>query len=217
MIKKWVAVAVLASCLLLTRSQLSAQSTVYTSSATFFANVSPGFYTETFTGNPGTYDSGAGFSSLGFSYIFDAAGGVEPLYRSGAFIGNTYSQQSLTITFTSGNVTALGGNFFLTDVNDNPLTGTVTITLSDGTVESFTTTSASDYRGFTSDNGTVITSLVLSAPLAAQFNSMDNFTVGVAVPEPASIAMIGLAIAGVGGYVYRQRKKKDQVIETVDC
>lgn len=215
--KKWVALASLAMCLLFTQSQVSAQSTVYTSSATFFANVLPGFYTETFTGNPGVFDSGVGFSSLGFTYVIDAAGGIEPIYRSGDFIGNTYAAQSLTITFTSGNVTAIGGNFFLTDVNDNPLTGDITITLSDGTVESFTTTSSTDFRGFTSDNGTVITSLVLSAPLAGQFNSMDNFTVGVAVPEPASMAMIGLAVAGMGAYWYRQRKKKDTVIDPVDC
>jgi hypothetical protein len=217
MMKQWMAPAVLAVCLLVIPSQVSAQSTVYTSSATFFANVLPGFYTETFTGNPGVFDTGVSFSSLGFTYVIDAAGGIEPIYRSGTFLGNTYAAQALTITFTSNNVTAIGGNFFLTDVNDNPITGTVTITLSDGTVESFTTTSASDYRGFTSNTNTVITSLELSAPLAAQFNSIDNFTVGVAVPEPASVALITLAIAGIGTFYYRRRKNQDLVIDRDDC
>ena len=92
---------------------------------------------------------------------------------------------------------AVGAEFFATDINDDAVSTLVTITLGDGTVESFTPTSfAETFRGFTSD--VAITSLVISAPGQARYAGLDNLTVGaLAVPEPSAWALMGLGLAGV--------------------
>lgn len=194
--------------LIVAGNSVTAQSTVYTTSATFLPHVLAGFYTETFTGGDGTYNSPLAFSLNGFSYTVSAAGGASPLFRSGDYLGNTFTNQSLTFTMTSGNVRAIGGNFSITDVDGTPVAAQITIGLSDGTIANFTTSTAGDdYRGFVSP-GPVITSLVISAPGAGNFNAVDNLTVGAAVPEPTSIALMGLSIVGLAGYWYRARQVK---------
>jgi PEP-CTERM motif len=55
-------------------------------------------------------------------------------------------------------------------------------------------TLADSYRGFLAD--TFITSLVISGPGPALYATLDNLTVGT-VPEPASLALVGLAFAGL--------------------
>ena len=71
----------------------------------------------------------------------------------------------------------------------------VTVSLGDGTVETFTAASmANSYRGFTSDFA--INSLVISGPGASRYAAIDNLTVGT-VPEPTSWALVGLALSGL--------------------
>jgi hypothetical protein len=91
----------------------------------------------------------------------------------------------------------VGGNFYATNLWDEFQKASLTITLSDGTVETFTPSSVLDsYRGFTS--GATITSLVVGAPGEFLYAGADNLTVGVAtVPEPASWLLMGLGIAGL--------------------
>ncbi len=169
--------------------------TTYTTSASFLAQVAPGAYMENF--NNWVTDPPAGalaFSGGGFSYSAFAA---SDLYLSGGFLGTSQINEALTITFTSGNVTAIGANFFATNISDVLQAVSVTVTLSDGTVTSLTPTSMADsYLGFTST--TAITSLTISAPGQSLYASLDNLTVGVsAVPEPANWALMGLGLAGV--------------------
>lgn len=170
-----------------------AATTTYTSSAAFLPQVAPGAYTEAFTGliNPAS----GSFSSGGFSYNISAPNDV---YVNGDFIGTNQENDPLTLTFTSGNVTALGGNFYASNFNDAFQSTLITLTLSDGTIESFTPTSVSDsYRGFTSSG--VITSLVISGAGLNRYAGLDNLTVGTvsSVPEPTSLAMFGLGLAGL--------------------
>ncbi|HMO36211.1 MAG TPA: PEP-CTERM sorting domain-containing protein [Gemmatales bacterium] len=192
--------------LLFIHNSILAQSTIYTSAASFLPLVAPGSYTETFTGNSGNFDNGLTFSFNGFTYTIDAGPGLEPIFRDGLIIGNTFDNEAFTFTFTSNNVTAIGGNFVITDVSGNPLIATISITLSDGTNTTYTTNGELDeYRGFISP-GPVITSLTLAAPGAANFNTVDNFTVGVsAVPEPATIVLSGMCLLVFFGYWYRRR------------
>jgi PEP-CTERM motif len=168
----------------------SAAATVYTSSAVFLAQLQPGAYTENYNGldtaPPASYTNGV------FSYTLSAP---DDLYSSGDYVGTSQIDQPLTISFTSGNVKAVGGNFFATNYSDNFQSVLISLLLSDGTSVDFTpATLADSYRGFVAD--TFITSLVISGPGPALYATLDNLTVGT-VPEPASLALVGLAFAGL--------------------
>lgn len=177
-----------------------AVTTVYTSSAPFLANVAPGAYTETFNSAASSAGS-ASFASGGFGYTISAPSG---LFASGEFLGTSQINQPLTITFTSGNVNAVGGNFYATNISDAFQATALTLTLSDSTTVTFTPTSvANSYRGFTSD--LTVTSLTISAPGGSLYAGLDNLTVGVAaVPEPTSVLLMGVGLAAL--WLARQRK-----------
>ncbi len=181
-------------------SVASAQTVTYTSSAAFLPNVAAGSYTETFADPSFSGELDATFSSGAFSYVVSAPGG---LYGNGTFIGTNLPNETLTITFTGAPVTAVGGNFWATNISDVFQAQPVTVTLSNGTTTSFTPTSAtvSSYRGFTST--LAITSLTLSST-AAVYAGMDNFTVGSAVPEPTSYMLFAL---GLGGLLLARRRQ----------
>jgi len=178
----------------------AAATSTYTTAGSFAAAVQAGAYTETFSvANPTfpapdaiTY-SGSGFSFSVFTPPL--AGGV---YTSGAVLGTNAPGVTLSITFGPG-VTAVGGNFYISDITDNFLpAGSVTLTLNDGTTTTYTPTSISDFRGFTSD--VAITSLTFAAPVA-NYSNIDNLTVGravvTAVPEGSTWAMMALGMAGL--------------------
>jgi PEP-CTERM motif len=172
-----------------------ASTTIYTSSASFLAQVAPGAYTETFTGLIDPPPGPAPFSGSGFSY---AASAPNDIYLAGGFLGTSSADEALTISFGSGNVKAVGANFFATNLSDAFQSVSVKITLSDGTVETFTpSTLATSYRGFVST--VAISSLVISKPGASLYAGLDNLTVGTVavVPEPASWALMGLGMFGL--------------------
>ena len=184
----------------------------YDTPATFAASLLAGFYDESFDG--GGYTTAASFAftggtpSLGFSVT---AGGNTRVFRDGFTIGNDNSRQTLDFTPTTGNVSAFGGNFTVTDATTSFLRASVTVTATDslGASLSQTYTPASEtvgsFRGFTTTG--FFTSIVVSATSATgRFNAADNVIVGRAapVPEPASFAVLGLgAIA-----LLRRRKRR---------
>ena len=170
----------------------NASTITYSASAAFLARVLPGAYTETFTGLLNPPAGPFTFSGGSFSYNASAP---NDLYLEGGFLGASQENDALTILFTSGNVHAVGANFFATDLGDAFQPVSITITLGDGTVETFTPASLADsYRGFASEN--LITSLVISGPGISLYAGLDNLTVGT-VPEPTSWALVGLALSGL--------------------
>jgi PEP-CTERM motif len=184
-----------AAALALLSTSAFAVTTVYTSSALFLAQVAPGSYTETFTGLSNPPVGPVAFSGGGFAYSASAPGDI---YLAGGFLGASLPNEALTITFTSANVKAVGANFFATDIGDVFQPVSLTLTLSDGTVQTFTPSSVTNsYRGFIST--LAITSLVISSPGASLYAGLDNLTVGAvaAVPEPASWALMGLGVVGL--------------------
>ncbi len=171
--------------------------------AAFLAQVAPGYYTESFDGLASPPSGPVAFAAGGFAYTASAPGDI---YLGGDFLGAAMDDVALTIDFTSGNVTALGANFFASDFFDGFQAASITLTLGDGTVEVFTPASAADsFRGFVSD--VAITTLVVRAPafLSTGFGDvvlyagLDNLTVGVAtvVPEPTSGVLMALGLAGL--------------------
>lgn len=108
---------------------------LYTTSASFMQNVSAGF-TNTFTG--AATNPAASYSSGGFAYTFSSPGG---LYSNGNFLGVNLPNDVLTVSFTGTPVTAIGGNFFATNISDAFQSAAITALLSDGTSATFTPTS----------------------------------------------------------------------------
>jgi len=183
-----------AAALALLSASSFATTTTYTSSASFLSNVAAGAYTESFTGvaetPPATFTGGA------FSYAISAPQGM---FGFDDFISTNQINEAITISFTGASVFAIGGNFFATDINPDFQSVSMTVTLSDGTVETFKPATLSDsYRGFVST--VAITSLTLGGPGQSLYASLDNLTVGAAVPaipEPTTWALLGLGLAGI--------------------
>lgn len=170
--------------------------TVFADKTAFLSSLADGAYTETFSAtNPPTYLLG------GFGYTASVSSGT--IYDSGTFIGNFNSTASMTLTFTTGNIYAVGGNFFVTDTNDVFVANPITVTLSDGTTDTFTPGSVNAFRGYIST--VPLTTLNLSATNNGFFNTMDNFVVGAPIPEPA---VTGLLLGTLGLALRRNRRRK---------
>lgn len=175
---------------------------VYNSATSFQAQVATGALMESFTNVSGP--ANAVFTNGSFAFVLSSTSG---LYTNGDFVGANASGENLLITFTGSAVTAIGGNFFATDVFDDFADTAITVTLSNGTSSVLTPTSAANsYLGFTTD--LAITSVTISGASADTYVGLDNLTVGVAVvaapdpgpspvPEPGSLALLGLGLVGV--------------------
>jgi hypothetical protein len=122
---------------------------------------------------------------------------------------NNPAPAPMTLTF-SGNVTAVGGNFFTTDFNFDTTPGTISLTLSDGTFVNLSSTAGSPFPfvGFTATEGRTISSLAFSIPTNGAYTSVDNLIIGSETaaaaafnaPEPGTLALLvlgGLPIVGL--------------------
>lgn len=187
----------------LATAQVNAQ--VYTSQAAFQAALQAGYYFEPMANT--TTDTFSG-GSAPFGYTVSAPNGV---YNGPTLIGCLLPNETFSFSFTSGSPNAIGGNYFSTDISDNFQPGVqITLTYSDGFVDTFTPTSVNDFRGYIST--VALTGLDVDVPLFSgtdNYTSMNNITVGLAaaVPEPTTVAMIGMS-GLVGLYSFRRYRMK---------
>lgn len=199
-------------------ASLHAQVTTYTSQPAFLNNLSSGAYFEGFSSFSGqALPSPQGFMGGVFSFSLSDGANNTIFYTTGSDAqGSVFATSNrvgdvFTINFTSGNVTAFGGNFFLSNGLENPdAGGNVTALLSTG--QSITQASSSNYNtepfyGFTST--APVTSLTITGPGVADFVSIDNLFIGrnTAVPEPATYVMIVGGLCALLG-VQRVRHSK---------
>lgn len=148
---------------------------------------------------PGSYASLTGGSG-DFAWNLSAPNGV--FLDASATARTQQNSDTLSLSFGSTNVFAIGGNFFKVDSSGATKAGIMRIRLSDGT--SFIRTVSSDtvFSGFAS-TGANITSVEVShaGNLGSQyFVATSGFSIGV-VPAPGAAALVGLA-----GLLARRRR-----------
>jgi len=145
----------------------------------------PGQYLNTFGSNAANWSGG----TPTMAYTMSATNG---LYSNGNFLGTISSNEALLMTFTSGNVRAVGGSYYTTSLSDVFQPGsTINITYSDGGTDSYIAGSTSQFRGYVS--GTVLTSMSITStgPDLSRWASMDNVVTST-VPEPATMTALAL-------------------------
>ncbi|HNP32147.1 MAG TPA: hypothetical protein PKN96_02510, partial [Flavobacterium sp.] len=96
------------------------------------------------------------------------------MYNGLDFLGTVNANAPLTITFTPP-VYGVDASYFTTDFNDNVVTGNVTITYSNGHVQSRTITSDTDPSGYFDNNS--ISSIVLTSSTASRYVSLKNLII----------------------------------------
>ncbi|MGN6518519.1 MAG: hypothetical protein ACTHK2_03740, partial [Dokdonella sp.] len=158
----------------------------YTDRAEFITHVAAGFFENDFSdvGNSSAAEPARTYSSGGFGYTIDTTPTPDDLWFFPGVITTNGSGDQIVVTFTAGTVTAVGGNFFASDIDGVAIPGNeVDLMLSDGTTETFSTTDENDYRGFTT--AAPITSITIDAPnpsdpTDSSWSTMDNLLVGTA-------------------------------------
>jgi hypothetical protein len=192
----------------------NAQTITYNNQATFLANVVPGYYLENFNSlsNGTFYPNPLNFSGNGFAFTVSATNGLYGAAgNGGSALSTNTATDPITFTFTGAPVTAIGGNFFGSDINGNFSAANINITLSNGFTTTLTTPSLTAFSGFTVSSGSISTLTVSSVQPQSGFlwPTVDNLIIGTstaAVPAPSSFASL-LAGAGMGGIMLRRRKR----------
>jgi hypothetical protein len=150
----------------------------------FMADISPDFYLNTFDEiSPGMLDD-LTYTQGDFTYIvsasepFDPDTGLGGLYGGNADVTVNYSRDKMVLTFTSGNITAVGANFWASDINEIPTDTAIIVEDADGRGTTIDVSSPDTFVGFVSS--VPIVSLTIDAPeQGAEFwPTLDNLVVG---------------------------------------
>jgi hypothetical protein len=185
----------------------SAGMIVFTTEASFTSQLQPGYYQEGFNYAPWltivdpAISTPQSFAGNGWAYQISSPSGlsgqpIPPPNGPGGAVANYQIGQSVTVTFTGTLPRAVGGIFFVTDLNGSSVdNGTVNISVANGGTYNYADLSNWDaFTGFISDSP--ITSMTMTA---GNFATMDDFIVGNPVPVPAAVllGLLGLSAAGV--------------------
>jgi hypothetical protein len=190
---------------------------VYTSQAAFNAATTAagvdnytGFSISGSTPSPIARSAGA--------YSYTAAAETTTFFGAGTIADPWLSTNTATDSIVFSNfgpsISAIGANFFGSDVNGLFKSGSIALSLTDSlgvTSHTIINATTSSFIGFVS--GGTITSLTVEAVQPGTgflWPTVDNLTLAqgltTAVPEPSTWAMMILGFAGVGLITYRRRK-----------
>lgn len=149
---------------------------IYTDRATFLLNTQSGFFENDFASVGAGASDPIPFTGGGFAYTVAASAGQ--LFNDPGVISTDQAVDSIVVTFTGNPVTAIGGNFWATDIAVQPTGTAITLTLSDATTVTYTSTGPTDFRGFVSL--VPITSITIEAPDdgGPRWSTLDNLVVG---------------------------------------
>ena len=121
----------------------------YASLPEFLAQIEGDFHEEGFDDVVAGPVSQLSFSGNGFAFTATSAQG---LFNAPGVISISGRFDRLRITFTGNPVYAVGGNFWSTDANFNPTSGSITLVLADGTARIYGNSSPSSFGGFVSSS-----------------------------------------------------------------
>ncbi len=167
----------------------------YNTEASFDAAQEPGYYDEAFSTIRSAMSLGYSGGN-GYSYRASDSNLLQTLYGR---LQET-SPGTITITFTSPNVSAIGADFYAVNWLAQAVAATDTLTFSDGSVRTIsTTTSTTTFTGYTFS--APITWMTISS--GGQYAALDEFTVGT--PEPGTWTLLG---AGMGLLAWAKRRRR---------
>ena len=136
----------------------------------------------------------------GYTYDAVATNGLHIGSAGGSQVLSTDDNESLTLNFTAGAPTAVGGYFFIIDDSLNLLNRVITVTVNPGaSAQSVVTGSATNFFGWLDNSGTPFTSLVIvpGAGSPDAYATVDDLVLGQAAPAsvPGPLPLIGAATA----------------------
>ena len=181
----------------------------YTSQSSYLAAISaPGV--ETFNNLPlAPVNSPLTRAAGAYGYTATAASGFYPAGTVGdVWLSTDTAHDPINFNAFTGGVFGFGGFFFDSDINGNFLAGDITISATDAggtTSQTIFGATTSSFLGFVSDTG--ITSASVTSVQAANpaWPTINNLTLGAAVPEPGIWAMMLLGMGLVGASLRRRK------------
>lgn len=196
----------------------------FTDKTAFLAAVQPGYYLESFdslTPNT-TYPDTMNLSQGSFSYTIFAQGSPpndgllaveDPFLPGDIWLSANFDDVPMYIGNFTGGVSAVGGNFFLTNFDFDVIEALVTIVASDGVnTESVPIVVANplDFVGFVTTDGSSVLSVQFAAPGFSNYATLNDLIVGQAitvVPEPSGFVMMAIGL-GLAGAAIRKRRNR---------
>ncbi len=180
-------------------STASATPTVYTSKSAFVSALSAGYYLNDFSalspfnGAPIATVAGSG-GTPAVSYSISATGGLFINNDSGLnAVGNWIQADDLNLSVVTGNVYAIGAEFYLNDINGTNLAGTIAVGFSDGASGTATSAPTGPYGFFgVIDPAGGLSSMTVTGSNTGFLNMANLYVAGI-VPEPTSLALLAPA------------------------